>query len=165
MKAIYIIISLFFIINISAETKNKSDEEVIRSYYKFHNDWEFNKLVELYHSDYIQMMSQAMKIKPESFKETILSYLEKGMKLKYKSKEEYKLKNTYKIDSIELDKKEEDLHVYVVTVSVEAHDVKSRGKMVFMIKEEKGLRLVADMGNYETYKNLLIEAEIEAKKP
>ena len=157
----FIILLLFIVNSFAEEAKENEDHKIIHSYYKHHNDWEFEKLLNLFHKDFILNTCNQLKIKPEDFKTTMIFYFKKKMNLQYKSKKDFKEKNTYKIEDITLDYEEDGSKVYIVTSSGKTNGVNNHGKMIYVIKDQ----LIITVGSYEAYQNLQIEHQVEQEKP
>ena len=142
------------------------EKKIVKSYYEYYNNWDFDKLLTLYHSSYFKNMKAVMiqsgaKLDDQiDFKEHFKNMLKQGMELRHKSQKEYIKNNTYKILNYEVKKIEDSEEIkdplqIIVEVSGKSNGVSYKGKMVYILHKEKNEYKIADMGKYEVYQKLL----------
>ena len=153
--------TLFLIMSSFVIAEEKPEDEaitLIKDYYQYFMNWEFKKLTLLQHPEYKEGMAKAMKIKTEEYDKTMISYLKKGMKLKYETHDEFLKLNKFKISNIELNNKIDADYLYIVTLTGINNGVKFKDQMkVFILKKHQGKYHIKDLVDYNTYMKFVNE--------
>ena len=155
----------------------KHQKKIIESYYRHYNSWDFDKLFTLYHPTLFENMKTAMiqsgsKLDDNiDFKEHFKSMILKGMKMRYKTKNDYIRNNSHKILNYEVNQIEDSGQIkdplqIIVEVSGKSNGKSYKGKMIFILHKDKGQYKIVDMGKYEIYQKLLKkQLEEDGKNP